>query len=186
MLRMRTIGKIAGVWVAVGSCVLTLSSRASISAQAESWTPPHPMHLTPERALAMVLATDRKLDYVPGEVLVRFREGVGAAGQQRAMMALRSKPAPSNLRWVGNVAVLSDPTELDAAILAAQLNRQPEVASAEPNYLYRTSATPNDPGFSQRQWNMTALDMPRAWDINPGPNDSLMLPACDRGRPVWV
>src|SRR5258706_13031704 len=181
MLRMRTIGKIAGVWVAVGSCVLTLSSRASISAQAESWTPPHPMHLTPERALAMVLATDRKLDYVPGEVLVRFREGVGAAGQQRAMMALRSKPTPSNLRWVGDVAVLSDPTELDATILAAQLNGQPEVASAEPNYLYRTSATPNDPGFSQPQWNMTALDMPRAWGINPGANDSMIVAVVDTG-----
>src|SRR6266536_2618180 len=144
---LRTIGKIAGVSGAVGSFVLMLSSRASISAQGESWTPPHPMRLTPERALAIVLARDRKLDYVPGEVLVRFREGVGAAGQQRAMMALRSKPAPSSLRWVGDVAVLSDPTELDATILAAQLNGQPEVASAEPNYLYRTSATPNDPGI---------------------------------------
>jgi hypothetical protein len=83
---------------------------------------------------------------VPGEVLVRFREGVSAEGQQRAMMALRSKPSPSSLRWVGDVAVLSDPRELDATILAAQLNGQPEVASAEPNYLYRTNATPNDPG----------------------------------------
>jgi serine protease len=181
MVRMRTIGAIAGVWVAVGSFVLLLSSRASVSAQAESWTPPHPMLLTPERALAIVLAKDRRLDYVPGEVLVRFREGVGTAGQQRAMMALRSKPSPSNLRWVGDVAVLSDPTELDATILAAQLNSQPEVASAEPNYLYRTSATPNDPGFSQRQWNMTALDMPRAWDINPGANDSLIVAVVDTG-----
>src|SRR6266536_2811557 len=178
---LRTIGKIAGVSGAVGSFVLMLSSRASISAQGESWTPPHPMRLTPERALAIVLARDRKLDYVPGEVLVRFREGVGAAGQQRAMMALRSKPAPSSLRWVGDVAVLSDPTELDATILAAQLNGQPEVASAEPNYLYRTSATPNDPGFTQRQWNMAALDMPRVWDINPGANDSVIVAVVDTG-----
>ena len=80
MLRIRTIAKIACVCLAVGSFVLMLSSRTSISAQAESWTPPHPMRLTPERALAIVMAKDRKLDYVPGEVLVRFREGVGAAG----------------------------------------------------------------------------------------------------------
>ena len=181
MLRMRTMGKIAGVWVAVESLVVILSSRASISAQAESWMAPHPMLLSPERALAIVQAQDRKLDYVPGEVLVRFREGVGTAGQQRALMALRSKPAPHNLRWVGDVAVLSDPTELDATILAAQLKRQPEVASAEPNYLYRTSATPNDPGFAQRQWNMTALDMPRVWDINPGANDSMIVAVVDSG-----
>lgn len=181
MLRMRTIGTIAGVWVAVGSFVLLLSSRASISAQAESWTPPHPMLLTPERALAIVLANDRKLDYVPGEVLVRFREGVSVAGQQRALLSLRSKPAPSGLRWVGDVAVLADPTERDATILAAQLNAQPEVASAEPNYLYHTSATPNDPGFAQRQWNMMALDMPRVWDINPGANDSMIVAVVDSG-----
>ena len=97
------------------------------------------------------------------------------------MMALRSKPAPSSLRWVGDVAVLSDPRELDATILAAQLNGQPEVASAEPNYLYRTSATPNDPGFAQRQWNMAALDMPRVWDINPGANDSVIVAVVDTG-----
>jgi len=181
MLRMRTIGKIAGACVAVGTFVLVLSSRASISAQAETWTPPHRMLLTQERALAMVLAKDRKFDYVPGEVLVRFREGVSADGQLRAMQSLRSKPAPSSLRWVGDVAILSDPTELDATILAAQLNGQPEVASAEPNYLYRTSATPNDPGFSQRQWNMTALDMPRVWDINPGANDSVIVAVVDTG-----
>ena len=93
MLRMRTIGKIAGGCIAAGSFVLVLSSRVSISAQTENWTAPHRMLLTPERAMAMVLAKDRKLDYVPGEVLVRFREGVSAAGQQRAMMSLRSKPA---------------------------------------------------------------------------------------------
>src|SRR5580765_5974001 len=100
MLRMRTIGRIAGACVAVGALVLVLSARVSISAQAESWTPPPQMRLTQERALAMLLAKDRKLDYVPGEVLVRFREGVSAAGQQRAMLALRSKPSPSSLRWV--------------------------------------------------------------------------------------
>jgi serine protease len=181
MRRPRTIVKVAAACVAVGSFVLMLSSRQSISAQTESWTPPHRMLLTPERALAIVLANDRKLNYVPGEVLVRFREGVSAAGQQRALMSLRSRPVSTDLRWVGDVAVLSDPTELDATILAAQLNAQPEVARAEPNYLYRASTTPNDPGFAQRQWNMTALDMPRAWDINPGANDSLIVAVVDTG-----
>jgi serine protease len=181
MPRMRTFGTAAGVSVAVGLFVLMLSSRQSISAQTDSWTPPHLMLLTPERALAIVQANDRKLDYVPGEVLVRFREGVSAGGQQRALMSLRSKPAPTDLRWVGDVAVLRDSTELDATILAAQLNAQPEVVRAEPNYLYRTSAAPNDPGFAQRQWNMTALDMPRAWDINPGGNESLIVAVVDSG-----
>src|SRR5438105_7235943 len=77
--------------------LMIVASSRSISAQAESWTPPHRMLLTPERALAMIVASDRHLEYVPGEVLVRFRPGVGVAGQQRALTALRSRPAPADL-----------------------------------------------------------------------------------------
>ena len=139
------------------------------------------MLLAPARALAMVLASDRRVDYVPGEVLVRFRAGVSPAGQQRALMALRSRPAAADLRWVGDVALVTDPTELDATILAAQLRTQPEVEFAEPNFLYRTSATPNDPGFDERQWNLVAIDMPRAWDINPGANDTVIAAVVDTG-----
>jgi serine protease len=137
--------------------------------------------MTPERALSFVLATDRKLNYMPGEVLVKFRPGVSVAGQQRALSALRSRPAPSALRWLGDVAVLTDRNELDATILAAQLNAQPEVALAEPNYLYHTTTTPNDPGFAQRQWNLSALDMQRAWDINPGANETIIAAVVDTG-----
>lgn len=142
---------------------------------------PYPMRLTSERALAFVIASDRKLDYVPGEVLVKFRDGVGVVGQQRALMSLRSRPDPSNLRWVGDAAVLTDATERDATILAAQLSGQPEVEFAEPNYLYRTSSAPNDPGFAVRQWNFAALDMARAWDINPGANDTVTVAVVDSG-----
>jgi serine protease len=164
----------------LGASLIVASGRL-ISAQAETWTPPHRMLLTPARALALILANDRKLDYVPGEVLVRFRPGVGVAGQQRALMALRSRPSPGDLRWIGETALVTDPVERDATILAAQLNAQPEVAEAEPNALYRTSNTPNDPGFVQRQWNLTALDMPRAWDINPGATDNLTVAVVDTG-----
>jgi serine protease len=34
-------------------------------------------------------------------------------------------------------------------------------------------ATPNDPGII-RQWNFNAIDMPRAWDINPGGSDVIV------------
>jgi hypothetical protein len=65
-------------------------------AQSDSWTP-YPMILTPERALAFVQAADQKLDYVPGEVLLKFKDGVTPVGQQRALMALRSRPDVSDL-----------------------------------------------------------------------------------------
>ena len=181
MRRIRTASKVAAVTITACSLVVIALTARSINAQTEEWTAPHRMLLTPERALALVLATDRKLDYVPGEVLVRFRPGVGVSGQQRALTALRSRPVPAALRWLGDVAILTDHSELDATILAAQLNTQPEVARAEPNYLYHTTTTPNDPGFALRQWNLSALDMPRAWDINPGANDTIIAAVVDTG-----
>jgi serine protease len=181
MRGIHTASKVAAVTIAATSLAVLVSSSQSINAQTEEWTAPHRMLLTPERALSLVLAIDRKLDYVPGEVLVRFRPGVGVSGQQRALAALRSRPAPTALRWLGDVAVLTDRNELDATVLSAQLNAQSEVAFAEPNYLYHTSTTPNDPGFALRQWNLAALDMPRAWDINPGGSDTIIAAVLDTG-----
>src|SRR2546430_3871637 len=181
MTSIRTAARVGALALAAASILLTLSSPRSISAQTDDWSAPHPMLLTPERALGLVRATDQRLDYVPGEVLVKFREGVGDDGRQRAMTSLRSRPAASDLRWVGDVAVLRDPNEADSTILAAQLTAQPEVESAHPNYIYRTSSTPNDPGFAQRQWNLRALDMPRVWDINPGANDTIIAAVVDTG-----
>ena len=180
MRRRRAARRIAASGCAAALLMLVVAS-ARTSAQAETWSAPYPMLLTPSRALAMVMAADRKLDYVPGEVIVRFRAGVTAAGQERALMSLRSRPEASALRWIGDAAVLVDLTEPDAYVLAAQLRRQPEIEFAEPNYLYRTSVTPNDPGFIDRQWNLHALDMPRTWDINAGGNDTVVVAVVDTG-----
>ena len=70
----------------------------------------------------------------------------------------------------------------DAAPVAAVAERfalEPEVEYAQPNYLTRLRSTPNDPGLA-RQWNFTALDMPRAWDINPG-GASVLVAVVDTG-----
>jgi serine protease len=140
------------------------------------------MLLTPERALAFVQAADRQLGYLPGEVIVKFNPGVTATGQQRALMALRSRPPVGDLRWISaDTAVHHDQVEWDATILAAQLSMQPEVAYAEPNYLYRATRTPDDPGFSVRQWNFAAIDLPRAWDINDGANAKTIVAVVDTG-----
>ena len=79
------------------------------------------------------------------------------------------------------MALLRDGREFNARILADQLSEQPEVEYAEPNYLYHTTATPNDPSFSARQWNFRALDLPRAWDINPGASGEFIVAVIDTG-----
>src|SRR5262245_6772824 len=133
-----------------------------------------------ERALAFARAAEARLDYLPGEVLIKFRSGVSQTQQQAALSTLRSRPSAGDLKWIGEIALLRDTTETDAPFLARLLSAQPEVEFAEPNYLRHFKATPTDPSFS-RQWNFTALDLPRAWDINPGANASTVVAVLDSG-----
>jgi serine protease len=171
-----------------------------------------PLRLTPERAAAFVLARDRGLDYVPGEVIVKFRSGITTAGQQRALQSLRGRPQVSALRWIGDSAVLHDYAQTDSHALAAELARQPEVEFAEPNYILRVpktrraaarplrarmdaGLTPNDPEFQDLQWNLRIMDIDRAWDIQPGGDPDLVVAVVDTGVttvnqnftfPIWT
>ncbi len=139
--------------------------------------------ITPARLAAIMDASNRQLDYLPGEVLVRFRDGVTTDGLQRTLSGVRSQPSLASLRWSSNnLAVLHDVREPDAHVLAGQLRLQPDVLWAEPNYLRRPHRLQqNDPGFTPFQWNMRAIDMPRAWDINPGGDANLIVAIVDSG-----
>ena len=153
---------------------------------------------TETRARALLDARQRGLDYVPGEVIVKFRAGIASVTRQRALSALRSRPSVNDLEWHGDVALLTDVTEPDAHLLAHQLRQQREVEYAEPNYLIRIkpvgervkldmaadaelAATPNDPFYTSHQWNFSGLNMPRAWDINAGATPDIVVAVVDTG-----
>ena len=95
--------------------------------------------LTAQRAEAFAEAARRGLNYLPGEVVVKFRSGMGTASMQRALDAVSSRPNTDGLEWHSDVAILRDPSQPDAHQLAAQLSAQPEVEFAEPNYIARIS-----------------------------------------------
>lgn len=131
---------------------------------------PRPQFLTtPEQREALELAAVRGLEYVPGEVIVKFRQGVAAAGQTRALDSLRSRPLPDRLQWIGDrTARLRVDGDTDSPAIAATLSRQPEVEYAHPNWLLKKHLVPNDTSYGSRQWNFSAINMPGAWDVNPG------------------
>ena len=137
--------------------------------------------MSPERVQAFAEASRLKLDHMPGEVVVKFRRGVTVTGQARALRGLRSRPSPSALRWVGDAAVLRDYAELDPVVVVRQLRQQPEVEWAEPVYLRRTHTAPNDPSYVTRQWNLSAIDMPGAWDIQPTAGRNITVAVIDTG-----
>jgi len=159
----------ARLTVAAGVCALAgfLSMQgAPVSAQQ---APPPQFLTTPAQLMAMEQAASQKLNYVPGEVIVKFRAGVSVGQQTRALASLRSRPLPDRLQWIADrTARLLVPEDPDSIGVAANLARQPEVEYAQPNWLARPSAVPNDTQYAARQWNFSLLDMPRAWDINAG------------------
>jgi serine protease len=132
-------------------------------------------------AQAFADAAAERLDYLPGQVIVRFKDGVDVQGEQRALDALRSRPAVDRLQWMGEFAVLRDASQPDARVLSEQLASQPEVAYAQPNYLRRKSLAPNDTGYAPRQWNLQTIDMPHAWDINAGTRGDVTVAVVDTG-----
>ena len=161
---------------ALAVVALFLVSGAISIAQAPSTA--YPLLLTAERAQRMYEALRDGKTAIPGEVLVKFRAGSQPAEQARALSVLRAPASAS--RWIGDVLLLDTPGEPDPDAAAAVLQRQPEVEWAEPNHLRRLHTTPNDPAFAD-QWNLTAIDLPRAWDINPGGKASVKVAVIDSG-----
>ena len=130
----------------------------------------------PARAQA---ATPTTPSYVPGELLIRFERGVSAAerGDLRRRQGLRFE---RNVPLPGVQLVQSGTTPV--ALATRALERAEGVVYAEPNYVYRGSVVPNDPGFPQL-WGMSNIgqsvagklgtpdadiDAPEAWDLTTG------------------
>jgi serine protease len=159
------------------------------------------------RAQALSEAASRRLNYLPGEVVVKFREVAREPIESRnvrALAAVRSRlRGQGTIEWIGGTeAVVRDVTQADPRVMALQLAQQPEVEYAEPNYLYRLSprtvdsrvmmterdqlfeprvTVPNDPGFGNHQWNFNVLDMSKAWDIEPGGKATIIAAVIDTG-----
>jgi serine protease len=135
-----------------------------------------------ELVRAYIEAAQRNIDYLPGRVLVKFRDGTGVVGQNQALAAIgHGDVTAPNIEWIGDVALVRDASGTDARVLAARLETQQEVEYAQPDYLMKLDATPNDPSFGTRQWNLQNLNMPRAWDIQAGGDANLIVAVVDTG-----
>jgi len=116
-----------------------------------------------------------KRAYLPGQVVVRFR---ASADRLSRKAALSSESAATVKRLVlpGLQLVHVDGSVADAV---AALRRDPAVAYAEPNYLYRADAVPNDPRYGQL-WGLARIKAPAAWNITTG-RSSVTVGVVDSG-----
>jgi subtilisin family serine protease len=131
-------------------------------------------------------------EFVPGELIVRFRAGVGPA-RRAAVRAdgdarlRKSLPLPR-----AELLRLAPDDSVRAA--AARFERDPDVLYAEPNFYYRLNAVPDDPRFSEL-WGLhntgqlvngsfgiadADIDAPEAWDTTTG-SASITVAVVDSG-----
>jgi serine protease len=137
-------------------------------------------HITNERFLRLVRSVEQGRDYVEGELLVKFRGGTALSEQGSVLRLLRLEAGSGQQRWLGDVLHIQNERIDDAIRAAEMLERQPEVEFAEPNYITRLQSLPNDPSFA-RQWHFNAIDVPHAWDINPGGRGDVLVAVVDSG-----
>ena len=103
-------------------------------------------------------------NYQPGELLVRFRDGVASAMQADRMAQFQALQIRS--LYLGDVQLYQVPKGRELEI-AAQLSADPAVAYAEPNYVYHVYIEPNDPQLAN-QWAHTVMRSRQAWNISTG------------------
>ena len=132
------------------------------------------------RVQSILTAIEQRLPYVPGEVLVRFKPGAGTQQQASVLRVLRTDVNAANSRWIGSVLHVRSADITDPEHASLLLRSQPEVLYAHPNYISRNKSVPNDSNYSS-QWNFQAINLPTAWDINPGGRTDVLVAVIDSG-----
>lgn len=148
-------------------------------------------------------------EFVPGDIIVQWKPGAQARAGSSSLSAaastlrahgmsmavesgvgpslLKLEPASSALAEAKNPGIRalaqdsSEPFALKAATLERikQLRADPNVASADLNYVRRPLFTPNDPLY-RLQWHYPLISLPAAWDITQGSN-SVIVAVLDTG-----
>lgn len=120
--------------------------------------------------------------YRPGEVIVKFRPGVGlqSLGSLRADGVSLARVREVGLEGAALYRASADDQTMLEAIAA--LNRRADVEYAQPNFIYRPTqiTTPNDPSFAA-QWNYPAINLPQTWALERGQSSPVTVAVVDTG-----
>jgi serine protease len=149
-------------------------------------------------------------EFVPGEVLVQTKPGgVAAVGAQKqsGLANAYGLQRPYNVPGTHALMKLSGQSIQVAAskkpqLLANESERQfeseearlkwqtlqivqllsedPNVEWAEPNYIYRAYAVPNDPEYARQRWHYEQINLPTAWNMTTG-RSSVIVAVIDTG-----
>ena len=118
------------------------------------------------------------LPYVRGSIIVKFKDGV-SRGSATAITAQVAGTVVDRSSWA-NFDIVAIPDGTDPESAAAAMRARDDVEYAQPRYINHALARPNDSLYGQ-QWNFAAIDMERAWDIQPGASSDIIVAVLDTG-----
>lgn len=123
-------------------------------------------------------AGDAGLPYVRGSIIVKFKPDATAG----AITAATRQVAGDTIDRTGwaDFDIITIPGAADPEAAAAALRARPDVEYAQPRYRNYAMSKPNDPLYAN-QWNFPAIDMERAWDIQPGATSNIIVAVLDSG-----
>jgi subtilisin family serine protease len=126
--------------------------------------------------------------YVQGEVLVKFKKGMAASKIHMLHNALGATKI-KEISYIG-VQYIKLPHSMSVEEAVKYYRANPDVEYAEPNYIVKRAAIPNDPGFIN-QWGLhntgqtggtidADIDAQEAWDITKG-SGNIIIAIVDSG-----
>ena len=119
--------------------------------------------------------------YMPGRVIVKFRDGVSPASRLSALNATSGTASMSPRPDFANFDLVRIDQSEDPAVVAGMLAGRAEVEYAQPAHRVHTEFVPNDPLYKQYQWNLPLIGMEQAWDIQPQAGSSIIVAVIDTG-----
>lgn len=109
-----------------------------------------------------------------GEIIVQYKESSTLAPLSRASEIEVSGLSLEPVAATGQEKVLYRTAGLSAEEtlrLVDALKQRPDVESATPNWILEAFRRPNDELYKDFQWNLSALNLERAWELTTGASD---------------
>jgi subtilisin family serine protease len=102
---------------------------------------------------------------VPGEVIVRFKAGTTPAERRDAVQ--EQDATVEEALALPRAQLVELPEEIPVEEAVAAFEADPDVAYAEPNFVYEAAAIPNDTEYGSL-WALPKISAPQAWDLTTG------------------
>ncbi len=126
---------------------------------------------------SLVVISAATVTYNEEEILVKFKDGANVSGT----ITKHDLKVSENVTKL-NTKKVKFKTGKNRNNVLSELKKDPSVLYAQPNYIYKTSAIPNDPNFNL-QWGLTSIKADKAWDISEGSGD-IIVAVADTGVDV--